>query len=229
MMISNNGIELIKQFESLRLKAYLCPAEKWTIGYSHIRNVIEGDVINKEVTVYGLVVSYGPNPNSIKNSTGYHFEEYPLPIPISPVTEQAEKMVKRYYEKLGQVKEKPISQAIAAFLPNYQSPRLNSLSSDRIADAHEQLLAIQRSGEPVTLQTNTRQYKNMVITSIGLSQRQNTVGEFTLIFREILIVDTQIATGLKIPRPRVRNLGKTQPRELTEEEKKAILENLFGE
>lgn len=48
MMISNNGIDLIKQFESLRLKAYLCPAGKWTIGYGHTRNVKEGDVINSD-------------------------------------------------------------------------------------------------------------------------------------------------------------------------------------
>lgn len=48
MMISNNGIEFIKQFESLRFKAYLCPAGKWTIGYGHTCNVKEGDVINSD-------------------------------------------------------------------------------------------------------------------------------------------------------------------------------------
>jgi len=30
-----NGIALIKRFEGLRLKAYLCPAGVWTIGYGH--------------------------------------------------------------------------------------------------------------------------------------------------------------------------------------------------
>lgn len=178
-------------------------------------NIADHAVLDpKEVTVSGLVVSYEPNTNSIKSSIKYHFEEYPLSIPISPVTKQAVKMVKGYYASLSPKKEKKINQVIADFLPNYQSPRLNSLSSDRIADAYEKLLAIQCSGEPVTLQTNTRQYKNMVITSVGLSQKQNTVGEFTLTFREILIVDTQIATGLKIPKPKVRNLGKTQPQEV---------------
>ena len=29
------GINIIKQSESCRLKAYLCPAGKWTIGYGH--------------------------------------------------------------------------------------------------------------------------------------------------------------------------------------------------
>ncbi len=33
MQASNNAIELIKHFEGCRLKAYLCPAKKWTIGW----------------------------------------------------------------------------------------------------------------------------------------------------------------------------------------------------
>ena len=115
---------------------------------------------------------------------------------------------------------------IADFLPDYQSPLLNNLSSDRISDAYEKLLAIQRSGEPVTLQTNSRQYKNMVITSVGLTQKQNTVGEFIITFREIFIVETQIANGFKMQKPKVRNLGRTQPQEITGEAKRAVLDRL---
>jgi lysozyme len=41
MRISQRGLELIKGFEGLRLKAYLCPAGVWTIGYgstgTHVR------------------------------------------------------------------------------------------------------------------------------------------------------------------------------------------------
>lgn len=35
MKIGRKGIALIKSFESLRLKAYQCPAGIWTIGYGH--------------------------------------------------------------------------------------------------------------------------------------------------------------------------------------------------
>jgi lysozyme len=35
MKTSNAGLELIKSFEGLRLKAYQCPSKKWTIGYGH--------------------------------------------------------------------------------------------------------------------------------------------------------------------------------------------------
>lgn len=33
MRISEEGIELIKRFESFRGRPYICPAGKWTIGY----------------------------------------------------------------------------------------------------------------------------------------------------------------------------------------------------
>ena len=46
MKTSNKGIELIKQHEGVRLKAYKCPAGVWTIGYGHTTDVFEG----KEIT-----------------------------------------------------------------------------------------------------------------------------------------------------------------------------------
>lgn len=39
MNISQKGINLIKKFEGLRLDAYLCPANVWTIGYGHTQPV----------------------------------------------------------------------------------------------------------------------------------------------------------------------------------------------
>lgn len=48
-MINKAGLELIKEFEGVRLKAYPDPGSKdgkpWTIGYGHTRNVKRGDVI----------------------------------------------------------------------------------------------------------------------------------------------------------------------------------------
>lgn len=41
-------VELVKQFEGLRLKAYLCPAGEWTIGYGHTRGVSRGDTITRD-------------------------------------------------------------------------------------------------------------------------------------------------------------------------------------
>ena len=189
-------------------------------------NIADHAVLDpKEVTVYGLVVGYETNTFSFDNLLGFNFSDYPLPMPIKTITAQAENMVKRYALHF-QTGAKAVNQVVADFLPDYQSPLLNSLLSDRIADAHEKLLAIQRSGEPVTLQTNSRQYKNMILTSVGLTQNQNTSGEFVLTFCEIFIVDTQTASGLNVLKPKTRNLGKTQPKEA--EKKESVLSKKRG-
>lgn len=43
--VLQHSIELIKQFEGCKLKAYLCPANVLTIGYGHTKNVKNNDVI----------------------------------------------------------------------------------------------------------------------------------------------------------------------------------------
>jgi lysozyme len=45
MRASPVGIDLIKRFEGLRLKAYKCAAGVWTIGYGHTRDVKPGATI----------------------------------------------------------------------------------------------------------------------------------------------------------------------------------------
>ena len=46
--ISAAGYRLIKEFEGLRLRAYLCPAGVWTIGYGHTDGVREGQQIDEK-------------------------------------------------------------------------------------------------------------------------------------------------------------------------------------
>jgi lysozyme len=41
------AFDLIKRFEGLRLKAYLCPAHVWTIGWGHTADVQPGDSITE--------------------------------------------------------------------------------------------------------------------------------------------------------------------------------------
>ena len=48
MKISDTGIQLIKSHEGLRLDAYLCPADVWTIGYGHTNGVAEGMTITDD-------------------------------------------------------------------------------------------------------------------------------------------------------------------------------------
>jgi len=48
MHTSNEGINLIKNFEGCRLTAYKCPAGVWTIGYGHTAGVKSGMKITQE-------------------------------------------------------------------------------------------------------------------------------------------------------------------------------------
>ena len=48
MRTSQKGINLIKEFEGCRLKAYNCPAGVWTIGYGHTSNVKPNQSITRE-------------------------------------------------------------------------------------------------------------------------------------------------------------------------------------
>jgi lysozyme len=53
MKVNADGYALLKKFEGCRLKAYLCPANVWTIGYGNTfyengMKVKEGDVITQQ-------------------------------------------------------------------------------------------------------------------------------------------------------------------------------------
>lgn len=47
-------MNLIKEFEGLRLQAYRCPAGIWTIGYGHTKDVKENDRIDQNRAEYLL-------------------------------------------------------------------------------------------------------------------------------------------------------------------------------
>lgn len=48
MHTSQKGLDLIKSFEGLRLSAYKCPADVWTIGHGTTAGVKPGQTITKE-------------------------------------------------------------------------------------------------------------------------------------------------------------------------------------
>lgn len=48
MVINEEGLAIVKKWETLQLKAYLCPANIPTIGYGHTKDVKLGDTITEE-------------------------------------------------------------------------------------------------------------------------------------------------------------------------------------
>lgn len=55
MRINISGLALIKEFEGLYLRSYLCPAGVWTIGYGTTKGVRLGMKITKEQAEQMLV------------------------------------------------------------------------------------------------------------------------------------------------------------------------------
>lgn len=49
MKATQTLVNKIKEFEGCKLKAYLCPAGKWTIGYGHTKYVKDGMTISQGV------------------------------------------------------------------------------------------------------------------------------------------------------------------------------------
>ena len=60
MNISEEGLALIKKFEGCELEAYQDAVGVWTIGYGHIKDVKEGDKINKD-EAHHLLIEEMPN------------------------------------------------------------------------------------------------------------------------------------------------------------------------
>ena len=68
MKTSKKGIELIKKYEGLKLKAYKCPAGVWTIGYGHTKNVKQGDTITEKQAEILLIYDLNDFENCIKKN-----------------------------------------------------------------------------------------------------------------------------------------------------------------
>lgn len=76
MKTSQRGIDLIKQFEGLRLTAYKCPAGVYTIGYGHTRGVKRGMKITEEEASAYLTADLRNSEKAVERYDGiYHWNQ----------------------------------------------------------------------------------------------------------------------------------------------------------
>ncbi|MDE5306817.1 hypothetical protein PY546_09535 [Providencia stuartii] len=140
--------------------------------------------------------------------------EYPLPLEISSSIRQAEAMLGQYIT-IGRVLANKVQKVIAPWYPDVLKPFADSSQTlDRAGRAYESLLAIQKMGEPIDVQTGLRLYKNMMLTSIGATQDKPGAVEFSLNLEEVFIVESQTVKGLHPDlkqQPQKSNMGRTQP------------------
>lgn len=191
----------------------------------------------KQITIKGKIVAYEPPTQS-------KMDEYlDLVLPNMPRIKPAYKLTQRAlklkaeiehakavankYAKVILNKEidifKTTKEQLAPFLPSFINQKADKTQSlDRIGDSLNKLYELQRSGELLEVQTGTRLYQNMMITSIEVTTQEDLYADVVLNLEEVFIVETKIANGLSVATKGVRNFGKTQPKK-----SKSFLKDMF--
>jgi len=76
MKTSDRGIDLITEFEGLRLESYQCSAKVWTIGYGHTKGVKRGQKITMSQAVSFLRADLEKSEKNVSNfSAIYNFNQ----------------------------------------------------------------------------------------------------------------------------------------------------------
>lgn len=161
----------------------------------------------KQVTINGVMVDHDhstfgldlPFIGNIRGGIDF-LNSFPLPVKVITQTSQT---IARAGRAISQVagaysQAKSIlnqARAIAPFLPDFGLGGLldSSAGDSRVQKCYADLVACQKSGETIDIQTGINLYKNMLIQSVAVNQSQDGSATFTITAREIFIVETQTA------------------------------------
>ena len=161
----------------------------------------------KQVTINGVMVDHDhstlgldfPFIGNIRGGIDF-LNNFPLPVKVITQTSQT---IARAGRAISQVagaysQAKSIlnqARAIAPFLPDFGLGGLldSSAGDGRVQKCYADLVACQKSGETIDIQTGINLYKNMLIQSVAVNQSQDGSATFTITAREIFIVETQTA------------------------------------
>lgn len=161
----------------------------------------------KQVTINGVMVDHDhstfgldlPFIGNIRGGIDF-LNNFPLPVKVITQTSQS---IARAGRAISQVagaysQAKSIlnqARAIAPFLPDFGLGGLidSSAGDGRVQKCYADLVACQKSGETIDIQTGINLYKNMLIQSVAVNQSQDGSATFTITAREIFIVETKTA------------------------------------
>lgn len=159
--ISQNGLNLIMQFEGCRLRAYQCSAGVWTIGYGHTAGVKQGQTITQAQAEEYL------------RQDCQKFERYVNNAAYVPITEQLNQnqfdALVSFSYNCGQGNLKTLCKGrstaqIAAALPKYNKAAGKVLSGlVRRRAAEQKLFNTAVSGTAETANTETEDYNMKTI------------------------------------------------------------------
>ena len=159
----------------------------------------------KQVTINGIMVdhdhgAFGISSSYTGNIRGVVDFLNNLPFPTTVITQTSQAIAKagRVISQVSGVVSQVSSvvsqvRAIAPFLPDFGLSGLLSGSDGdgRVQKCYADLVACQKSGETIEIQTGIHLYKDMMIQSISVNQSQDGSATFTITAREIFVVNTQ--------------------------------------
>lgn len=161
----------------------------------------------KQVTINGVMVDHDhstfgldlPLIGNIRGGIDF-LNNFPLPVKVITQTSQsiarAGRAISQVAGAYSQAKS-TLNQArtIAPFLPDFGLGGLldSSAGDSRVQKCYADLVACQKSGETIDIQTGINLYKNMLIQSVAVNQSQDGSATFTITAREIFIVETKTA------------------------------------
>lgn len=173
-------------------------------------NVADHAVLQpKQITIVGVMVDHDSQAFGLSDLGFPHIRgatdflnHFPLPAPF--VTQTAQTLAKGtrllsqgagMVAQAQQVFEQ--ARALAPFLPDFGLGNLSdrSANSSRVKKCYADLVACQKSGETLEIQTGLHLYKNMLLQSVSVKQTADGSAEFTITAREVFIVETQSTGG----------------------------------
>lgn len=161
----------------------------------------------KQVTINGVMVDHDhstfgldfPFVGNIRGGIDF-LNNFPLPVKVITQTSQTMARAGRAISQVAGAYSQAKSilnqaRAIAPFLPDFGLGGLldSSAGDSRVQKCYADLVACQKSGETIDIQTGIHLYKNMLIQSVAVNQSQDGSATFTITAREIFIVETKTA------------------------------------
>ncbi|AVK07670.1 MULTISPECIES: phage baseplate protein [Pseudomonas aeruginosa group] len=156
----------------------------------------------KSITIVGTLVDHAPPGEPLpsllvpgaRRARDFLDQAVPAGVPGS-LTEQARRYAGRQLQSwlAPGGRRQAQAQELAAWLPTLVPPSIGDLSpsNQRIQQIHASLLALQKSGEPLDVQTGFHLYRNMLLTSITAEQVVDGALKLTITARELHLVETR--------------------------------------
>ncbi|MDH2927222.1 hypothetical protein A1D19_08730 [Lonepinella koalarum] len=157
----------------------------------------------KSITIVGIMVEQDKNSvnslsfvGNVRGVTDF-LNNIPLPFSVLTKTTQTIARAKRFYSTTNAIVNQVANtlnsaRSLAPWLPDFGLGSLfSSIGQGRVQQAYADLVACQKSGETIDIQTGIHLYQNMLIESISVTQTLDGSAEFSITAREIFIVQTQ--------------------------------------